>query len=236
MSREVDPVAYQSMVGSLLYAAMATHPDIAHAVGAVSKFNSRPTVVHLTAVKRILRYLSGMINLALKYRKLSRGSEYLLGYSDADWAGDLDDRHSTTGNLFMMAGGVIGWLSKKQASVALSTSEVEYVALSLATQEAVWLRRLLTEVGFPSAPVMLMEDNQGAIAIARNPIAHSRTKHIDICYDYIREALQDDVISLQYCPTNEMVAVLLTKPLSKTLFEKLRLAMGMNILPTLSTN
>ncbi len=224
------------MVGSLLYAAMATRPDIAHAVGVVSKFNSRPTEAHLTSVKRILRYLRGTINLALKYHKLPKRPESLIGYSDADWAGDLDDRHSTTGNVFLMAGGAISWLSKKQASVALSTSEAEYVALSLATQEAIWLRRLLTEIGVPSGPVMVMEDNQGAIAIARNPIAHSRTKHIDIRYHYIREALQDDVISLQYCPTNEMIADLLTKPLSKPQFERLRLGLGMNMLPTQSTN
>ncbi len=102
------------------------------AVGAVSKFNSRPTEAHLTSVKRILRYLRGTINLALKYHKLPKRPESLIGYSDA---GDLDDRHSTTGNVFLMAGGAISWLSKKQASVALSTSEAECVALSLATQE-----------------------------------------------------------------------------------------------------
>ncbi len=89
----------------------------------------------------------------------------MIGYSDADWVGDLDDRHCVTGNVFLMAGGAISWLIKKQASVALFTSEDEYVALSLATQEAIWLRRLLTEVGVQRGPVMVMEDNQGAIAI-----------------------------------------------------------------------
>ncbi len=181
----VNPVAYQSMVGSLLYAAMATRPDIAQAVGVVSKFNSNPTEAHLTAVKRILRYLKGTADLVLKYQKSEDGT--LVGYSDSDWAGDPDDRHSTTGNLFLMAGGAISWLSKKQAIVALSTSEAEYVALSLATQEAVWLRRLLTDLrAAPNGPTLLMEDNQGAIAIARNPIAHARTKHIDIRYHSIK--------------------------------------------------
>ena len=159
----------------------------------------------------------------------------MIGYSDADWGGDADNRHSTTGNLFLMAGGAISWLSKKQAVVALSTSEAEYIALSLATQEAVWLKRLLTELRVPNQPVVLMEDNQGAIAIAKNPIAHSRTKHIDIRYHYIREALQDGEINLLYCPTDEMTADLLTKLIPKGKFEKLWSAMGMQF-TTESTN
>ena len=132
VSKEVNSVTYQSIVGSLLYAAIATRPDVAQAVGVVSKFCSKPTEAHLTAAKRILRYLKGTLNLAIKFQK---SDEALVGYSDAGWAGDLDDRHSTTGNLFLMAGGPISWVSKKQAVVALSTSEAEYVALSLATQE-----------------------------------------------------------------------------------------------------
>lgn len=234
VSKEVDPISYQSMVGSLLYAAMATRPDIAHAVGVVSKFNSAPTEAHLTAVKRILRYLKGTINLGLKYQK---GSNSLTGYSDADWAGDLDDRHSMTGNLFLLAGGAISWLSKKQAVVALSTAEAEYIALSSAAQEATWLRRILAELGNSTGCVPLMEDNQGAIALAKNPVAHARTKHIDIRYHYIREAVQSGLIDLQYCPTHEMCADLLTKLLPKVQFERLRLALGMETLPSVqSTN
>ena len=135
------PVNYQSMVGSLLYASIATRPDIAQAVEAVSKFNSCPTEAHLTAVKQIFRYLKGSINLGIKYERSA--DNHLVGFSDADWAGDMDDRHSTTGNLFVMSGAAINWISKKQPVVALSTTEAEYVALSSATQEAVWLGRLL---------------------------------------------------------------------------------------------
>ena len=127
-----------------------------------------------------------------------------------------------------MAGGPISWFSKKQAIVALSTSEAEYVALSAATQEVVWLRRLLVDLKSTSnGPTVIMEDNQGAIAIARNPTAHARTKHIDIRYHFIREAVQKGTINLCYCPTNEMIADLLTKPLPRGQFEALRLAMGM---------
>ena len=164
-------------------------------MGAVSKFNSKPNQTHLTAVKRILRYLKGTADLALKYQQTDNCS--FIGYSDADWAGDQNDRHSTTGNIFLMADGPISWLSKKQPIVALSTSEAEYVALSSVTQEAVWLKRLLNSINaIPPGPVVIMEDNQGAIAIARNPVAHARTKHIDIRFHYIREAIQDGTIIL----------------------------------------
>ena len=118
----------------------------------------------------------------------------MTGYSDAVWAGDCDDRHSTTGNLFMMAEGPVSWLSKKQAIVALSTSEAEYVAVSAATQETVWLRRLLLDLQSPpDGPMVIMEDNQRAIA--KNPIVHFRTKHIDIRFHYVREVVKDEVMS-----------------------------------------
>ena len=231
VSNSVDPSLYQSMVGSVLYAAIATRPDIAQAVGAVSKFNSAPNATHLTAVKRILRYLKGTVDLALKYEKSS--DETLTGFSDADWAGDPDNRHSTSGNLFLMARGAISWCSKKQCVVALSTSEAEYVALCFATQEAVWLKRLLSDVGVNSRkPITIFEDNQGTIAIARNPVSHARTKHIDIKYHFVREAVQDGTIDLIYCPTEDMIADLMTKPVTRSRFEFLRQAMGMTILKT----
>ena len=176
------------------YAAIATRPDIAHAVGVVSKFSSRSTEAHLTAEKRILRYLKGTIGLAVKYQKSESGA--LIRYSDADWAGDPEDRHPTTGNLFLMSEGPVSWLSKKQIIVDLSTSEAEYVAVSAATQKAVWLRRLLADLqALPVEPTVIMEDNQSAIAIARNPILHARTKYIDIRYHYVREAVQKGIIS-----------------------------------------
>ena len=226
-----DPVYYQSMVGSLLYAAIATRPDIAQAVGAVSKYNSCPTETHLTGVKLILRYLKGTINLGLKFEKTA-GNSIIIGFSDADWAGDLDNRHSTSGNLFVMSGGAISWLSKKQPVVALSTTEAEYVALGAAMQEVVWLRRLLSDIkASPKMPTFISEDNQGTIAIARNPVYLARKKHIDIKYHYVREALTDGVIDLVYCPTQQMTADILTKPLSRDRYETLRHEMGLKDLP-----
>ena len=234
VSKPVNQVNYQSMVGSLLYASIATRPDIAQAVGAVSKFNSCSTEGHLTAVKRIFRYLKGTINLCIKYERSA--DNRLVGFSDTDWAGDMNDRHSTTGNLFMMSGAAIAWSSKKQPVVALSTTEAEYVALSAVTQEAVWLSRLLSDIKAPpQTPILIKEDNQGTIAIARNPVSHSRTKHIDIKFHYVREALEDGIIDLIYYPTEQMTADILTKPLARQQFETFQLEMGLKTLPSIKS-
>ena len=191
------------------------------------------TTAHFTAAKRVLRYLKGISNLALKYQKSKDG--VLIGYSDADWAGDLDDRHSTSGNLFIMSGATISWTSKKQATVSLSTAEAEYIALNTATQEAVWLQRLLEGLDEKKyKPTIIMGDNQGSIAIARNPVFRARTKHIDIRHHFIREALQDGVIDLHFCPTDEMVADVLTTPLPRNRFEQFCRLMGMDSVPTVN--
>ena len=158
-----------------MYAATATHPNIAQAVGMVSKFNARPNEAHLTAVKEIYRYLKGTVNLVLKYEK--KEGAVLTEYSDTDWARDQDDCHSMTGNLFVMSGGPVSLLSKKQPLVSLPTSEAEYVALSIATQEAVWLRKLFGDLQASlKEPTVAMEDNKGAIAMAKNPVSHGQSK------------------------------------------------------------
>ena len=224
-SKKVDAAQYQSMVGSLLHAARATRPDIAHAVGIVSKFNAAPTQAHLTAVKRIFRYLKGTIELKLQYRP---DGENLLRFSDADWANDMDDRHSTTGNVFTMSGGAISWLSQKQTTVALSTAEAEYVALGSATQEAIWLYQLLNDLKIDTkGSIEIMEDNQSTIAMAKSSVGHKRTKHIDIKHHFIKETVQTGKITLSYCPTANMLADIFTKRLPRTQFEKLRDGLGL---------
>ena len=228
VSKPVDATVYQSMVGNLLYLSTATKHDISQAVGVVAKFSSSSTEAHLTAVNRIMRYLKGSVDLKLKYERSDDGQ--LIGYSDADYAGDPDDRHSTTGNVhvFLMSRGPISWLSKKQGIVTLLTAEAEYVALTMATQEAVWIRRLLSDLKvLQDHPTVLMENHQGAICTAMNPVSHARTKHINVRCHYIRKALGEETIELKYCPMNEMIADIFTKPLHKEGFEVLRTSMNL---------
>ena len=159
-----DQQQYQSAVGSLLYLAMATRPDITFAVSKVAKFCTMPTKQHWTAVKRILRYLRSTADYGLVFTPHSSGD--CVGYSDADWGGDLDDRKSTSGYLFQIGGGAVSWRSKKQTCVALSTAEAEYVALASAAQEAMWMRQLTALLGDrPQEAVTVFEDNQSAICM-----------------------------------------------------------------------
>ena len=179
VSQPTDPKQYQQMIGSLLYAAGETRPNISYIVGVLARFCADPSQLHLMAVKRVFRYLKGTLDLALTYEQAR--CDDLIAYSDADWAGDRDSRRSTSGNVFILAGSAITWSSKRQNSVALSTVEVEYMALSQATLEAVLLRRLLEELGTKAdKPTTIHEDNQGAISTAENPVFHKRTKHIHI--------------------------------------------------------
>ena len=210
----VEQQQYQSLVGSLMYLSVCTRPDIAYAVGCLARFSSKPNRSHWTAAKRVLRYLKGTANCGIAFTRSE--SEECIGFSDADWAGDQQDRRSTSGYLFLMAGGPVSWKSKRQGCVALSTAEAEYMALSLAAQETIWIRRLLTELGKkPKGPTVLMEDNQSAIAMAKNPQFHSRAKHIDIRHHFIREKVNEGDIKLIYCPTGDMIADMFTKGLTQ---------------------
>ena len=213
---------------------MATRPDIAFAVSNVAKFSAQPTQQHWTAVKRILRYLRGTADYGLAYSPDSSGN--CVGYSDADWGGDLDDRKSTSGYVFLISGGAISWKSKKQTCIALSTAEVEHVALAHAGQEAAWLRDLTATLENRSHRlVVIFEDNQSTIAITRNPQYHGRSKHISIKYHFIRNQVNEGVVDLKYCPTQDMVADMLTKGLSKERFTKLRSMAGVVTLQDLNS-
>jgi len=224
ISNSCDKSLYQSLVGSLLYVALATRPDIQFAVSTVAKYCSEPNQSHLTAAKRILRYLKKTKNYVLW---LGSNDIDLLGFSDADYARDVDDRHSTSGYVFMLGDGCISRYSGKQKGVSTSTAQAEYIAVSHATKEAVFLRQLLSE--FESADigrVVIKEDNQAALSIAQNPVFYSKTKHIDVCYHFVREVVTDGQIGLEYCNSKDMIADI-TKPWSKFQFEKLRLKLGL---------
>ena len=221
----IDQQRYQSAIGSLMYLTVSTRPDIAYAVANLAKFSSKPTKEHWTALKRVLRYLKGTVNFGIFYSQ--NDTEECVGFSDADWAGDVNDRKSTSGYLFQMSGAAVTWRSKKQACVAQSTAEAEYIALSSTAQESIWLRRLTSELGSsPKKPTTIFEDNQSAIAMTKNPQFHGRSKHIDIKYHFIREQVNSGNVTLKYCPTSEMIADMLTKGLSREQYCKLRKKAG----------
>ena len=222
---EMKLVPYRSAVGSLIYLVTGTRPDIAVAVGEVAKYSNNPGRQHWMAVKRILRYLKETVNFGIK---CDPKSVDLVGYSDADWAGDLDTRRSTTRYLFKLGSVPICWKSKRQPTVALSTAEAEYMALSMATQTAIWIRKLLNDFDVASeVPTVIYEDNQGCIAMAKNPVNHERTKHIDIRYNFVRERVEDKTVVVKYLETTEMLADILTKGLSRDQHRRLCKDIGM---------
>ena len=225
--RPFDKQLYQQAIGCLTYFAMSTRPDISAAVGALSQYMACPSEGHWVGVKRVLRYLKGTVDYGLIFSSDRDGKNDLYGYSDADWAGCLDTRRSTSGYVFKVGGSTISWNSKKQITVAKSTTEAEYVALSAAAQEAVWLRRLFSEIGFGcQGTTTLFEDNNGAIDLSKNPKYHNRTKHIDIAYHFTRERVVSKELSVTYCHTNDMLADTMTKGLPRTQFEKFRDMLG----------
>ncbi|XP_031638169.1 secreted RxLR effector protein 161-like [Contarinia nasturtii] len=205
-------IPYQEAVGSLLYLAQYTRPDIAFAVNDVSRFNSNFGQAHWTAVKRIMRYLKGTIGYKLRYTK---NNDEIHGFVDSDWASDIDKRRSCTGYVFRFSGGAITWNSKRQSTIALSTTEAEYMAATVAAQEAIWLKQFYQEYQRCNQPIMLFCDNKGAIDIAKNDSYRARSKHIDIKHHFIREKLNEKTISLQYLSTDQMVADSLTKAVPK---------------------
>jgi hypothetical protein len=171
-------IPYKAVVGSLMYAMVGTRPDLAFLVSMVSQFMSRAGPSHWMAVKRIMRHLKGTLDL-----KLCIGGKdvSLRGYCDADWGGDANEQRSTTGYVFFVGVGTISWNYKRQPTIALSTTEAEYMATCQCTKEAIWLRKLMADVGLvQDGAINIMCDNQGCIALAKNPTHHSRTKHIDI--------------------------------------------------------
>ena len=214
----VDPRKYREAVGSLIYAMTCTRPDICWIVTKLSQYLSRPLKEHWIAVKHVFRYLKGTLDYALCYSKCADGLN-LTGYSDADWASSTDDRRSITGYCFSLTktGPLISWKSRKQRTVALSTCEAEYMALAATVQEALHLVQLLSDVceGSQHRPVLIFGDNQGAIALSKDPVNHQRSKHIDVRYHFIRDEVNHGRVVIEYCPTSDMVADMMTKPVTK---------------------
>jgi hypothetical protein len=220
-----DNEQYREAVGALLYVATTTRPDIAAAIGILCRRVSKPRQRDWSAVKQTMRYLKQTINFKFE---ISTGLDInLIGYVDADWAGDTTDRKSTSGHIFQLGGNAISWSSKKQTSVALSSTEAEYVAAATASQEIIWLRQLLQDLGeATTGPTLLYEDNQRCIKLANSERINARTKHIDIKHHHLRDLTERNVIKFEYCETDKMLADVLTKPLAKQKLQELRTVIG----------
>jgi len=220
-----DSSEYQSIVGSQMYAMLATRPDLAHSIQQISQHNQKPTISHLKAARQGLRYLNGTRETGITYHG-DQGLK-LEAWSDASWGAE-EGRESVSGFVFTLAGGAVSWSSKKQSSVALSSTESEYMALLHALKEQIWIKRLLSEMGYNiDNQNVLYTDSQSAIALAQNPEHHARTKHIDIQYHFVRNCVEDGSLKLEYCSTENMVADGLTKALAPERHWKLIRMMGM---------
>ncbi|KAK1681913.1 hypothetical protein QYE76_042761 [Lolium multiflorum] len=210
--KEVDQKVYRSMIGSLLYLC-ASRPDIVLSVGVCARYQASPKESHMMALKRIFRYLVDTPRYGIWYPK---GSSFILnGYTDADWAGDKDDRKSTSGACQFLGRSLVCWSSKKQNCISLSTAEAEYVAAASGCTQLLWMRQTLKEYGVICDKVPLLCDNESAIKIAYNPVQHSRTKHIEIRNHFIRDHVARGDIELIYVPTKDQLADIFTKPLDE---------------------
>ncbi|UYV81871.1 hypothetical protein LAZ67_20002749 [Cordylochernes scorpioides] len=224
---EMNKIPYRQTIGSLMYLMTGTRPDIAYAVSRVSQFMNNPGPSHWTAVKKIFGYLKATKNIGICFGGSSCTTS-LIGFSDADFGGDLDTRKSTTGYVFMLNNGPISWCSQKQNCVSLSTTESEYIAASKATKEAIWLRHLLRELHQEQVkPTTIFCDNQSCIRLVHNPEYHKRTKHIDISYHFIRDHFQNHAIDLLYVCSNDQAADIFTKALPPERFRRLRSQLGL---------
>lgn len=214
------PHLYRSVVGALQYATL-TRPDISFAVNKVSQFMHQPSLSHWVAVKRIIRYLLGTLHHGLFLS--SHSPLDLHAYCDADWAGSINDRRSTSGFCIFIGRNLISWSAKKQATVSRSSTEVEYRSLAIACAELLWLRYLLHELHIPtSIPTTLWCDNLGATFLASNPMFHARTKHVEIDYHFVRERIASKELSVRFIGSDDQLADIMTKPLHSPRFAALR--------------
>lgn len=209
-----DPLAaasdYRSLVGGLMYLANGTRPDISHAVGQLARHMQQPTAFHWEVAMQVLRYVAGTVTRGLCYRR--DGDTALLGYVDSNWAACLDTRRSVTGVVFKLGGAAVLWHSRTQPTVAGSTCQAEYMAYSEGARDALWLRHLLPDLGYPVVgPVQLRGDNDAALALLRNDQLTARSRHYDVIHHFARERVQAGELEFKYCRSKDNLADCLTK-------------------------
>ncbi|KAJ9554165.1 hypothetical protein OSB04_018210 [Centaurea solstitialis] len=222
---KVDPTMFKQVVGCLMYLT-ATRPDLMYGVNLISRFMSSPTESHWSAAKRILRYLKGTSEFGIFYS--SKVTTDLEAYSDSDYAGDLDDRKSTSGYVFLFGKGAVSWSSKKQPVVSLSSTEAEYISAASCASQCIWLRNVLRELGsIEKGGTVINCDNNSAIQLSKNAVLHGRSRHIDVKFHFIRDLVNKEMVVLKYCNTQDQIADIMTKPIKAEQFRKLREMLGM---------
>lgn len=219
---------YLKLIGSLLFIALNTRPDISASIAILTQKISKPTQYDWLQLKRVLRYLKGTATLRLKMAIKDETS--LVGYADANWGESRTDRKSNSGFVFKYCGGIVSWCSRKQTCVALSTTEAELIALCEAAKECIWLKRLITEIGqIITEPIiinitiiLIYEDNSSCQKLILNSNNSNRTKHIDIRYYFVKDLISKKILNCVYCPSDDMLADIFTKPLNNIKFRKFR--------------
>lgn len=223
-SKEVDQTLYRSMIGKLQYV-VHTRLDIALPVGIVARFLAKPREYHMMAIKRIMRYLKGTEDYGL-WHKFGANLD-LKVFTDADWVENFDDKKSTSGGAFFLGKRLVSWIRKKKNCTSQSTAEAEYVATTVNCSNIIWFKQLLEVMKVEIKELVIMFcDNTSATNISKNPVMHSKTKHIAIKYHFFRELVQDKEIRLEYVHTKEQIADIFTKPLPKDAFFYLRGKLG----------
>lgn len=229
LRNEMNKHPYQPLLGSLMYLAIWTRLDISYAINTLSQFSSNPGPAHWEALKHLIRYVRKTRDYGLTLG--GKGEMRLSGFSDADWASNVDHHHSISGNAFFLSSnsGAISWSSKKQPTVALSSAESEYMALGRSTQETLWLRSFLDELGYPQkSHTVILSDNIGAIQLSDNNIHHQRTRHIDVRHHFLRKHVKAKEISPEYIPTDKQTADIFTKGLPKVKHEVHTKSLGLS--------
>uniref|UniRef100_A0A251SEE8 Putative reverse transcriptase, RNA-dependent DNA polymerase n=1 Tax=Helianthus annuus TaxID=4232 RepID=A0A251SEE8_HELAN len=224
----INESMYRSLVGSLMYLTN-TRPDIMFAVSKISRFMEAPKRSHWEAAKRILKYVKGTLDQGITYSK--GGKQKLIGFSNSDYAGNVDDSKSTSGYIFHLGSGPISWQSKKQKVVALSSTEAEYMALTLAGCQAIWLKGILDELqGKDNYPIPIYCDNKSTICLAKDSVYHGKSKHIRVKYHFIRDLIRREDVTILFCATKDQLADIMTKALQPKDFLRAKLGV-MDYLP-----
>ncbi|CAM8993242.1 unnamed protein product [Rhodiola kirilowii] len=223
----VSQLEYSQVIGCLMYAMTSTRPDIAYAVGKLSRYTSNPSTHHWEAIRWVLKYLKGTMNYGLVYAGFP---SVLEGYTDASWITNLEDHSSTSGWVFLLGGGAISWASKKQTCITSSTMESEFIALAAAGKEAEWLRNLVHEIPLwpkPVASISIHCDSKATLAKAYSQMYNGKSRHLGVRHSAVRELITHGVISIDYVRTHQNLADHLTKGLARDLVHKSCIRMGL---------